>query len=252
MARAKILIVEDESIIAEYLQEVLVDMGYEVPAMAVSGSQAIEKAEEVMPDLILMDIRLKGEMDGIEAAKWIHARLNVPVIFMTGCPDDEVLERAKTINPYGYMIKPFNKKTLKTNVEMAFHRVKIERQLYENRGNFFAVLENIKNAVIAADMDGKVKVINNSAKTLTGWNEQEAVGKSLEAVFNIKSEEDRLNAKNLIEKSIQAGNSIDQLNHTVLTSKCGKKTSISYNMIPIKDENNNITNVVLVFQDTAG
>ena len=107
MASSRILITEDEGIVALDLQCTLEGMGYSVVAVASAGEEAIEKAEKTQPDLVLMDIVLAGAMDGVEAAEQIHDQLHIPVIFLTAYADDHILERAKRAEPYGYIIKPF-------------------------------------------------------------------------------------------------------------------------------------------------
>lgn len=126
MKKANILIVEDESIVAQEIKICLENMGHAVASMAKRGEEAIIKAEEDLPDIILMDIQLKGQMDGIEAADIIQSRLGIPVIFLTAYHDDERLERAKFTRPYGYVLKPFQERDLKITIEMALYAAEME------------------------------------------------------------------------------------------------------------------------------
>jgi len=119
MVKAKILVVDDERIIANDIQDMLKDMGYDVPAIASSGEEAIKKAEEIKPDLVLMNIGLKGDMDGIDAAAHIHNRFDIPVVYVTAYMDEKRLERAKVTKPFGYIIKPFEDKELASAIEKA-------------------------------------------------------------------------------------------------------------------------------------
>ena len=119
MAKANILVVEDESIVALDLKHRLRNLGYAVVAIVASGSKAIEKAGETQPDLVLMDIRLKGDMDGIEAAREIQIRFETPVIYLTALADKDTLERAEATRPYGYVIKPFDEAELHNTIEKA-------------------------------------------------------------------------------------------------------------------------------------
>lgn len=125
----KILIVEDELIIAENIKVMLNSLGYLVPNIIVSGEEAVDKVGKTNPDLVLMDIKLKGKIDGIETAKQIRADCDIPIIFLTAFSDEATLQKAKITKPFGYIIKPFNKRELQANIEMAFYRHKIERQL---------------------------------------------------------------------------------------------------------------------------
>ncbi len=131
---ARIMIVEDLSITALDLKNRLRRMGYEVLALAGSGEEAIQKAEETRPDLILMDIRLKGDMDGVEAAQRIREKLDIPVIYLTAHADDTTLQRAMVTGPYGYVLKPFEEKELRITIEMALHRHRGEVRLREQSG----------------------------------------------------------------------------------------------------------------------
>jgi len=128
MAKANIMIVEDEAIVAEELKISLEDMDYTVTSIVKSGEQAIKKAEQDCPDIILMDIRLKGRMDGIEAAELIRSRLEIPVVFLTAYADDDKLERAKLTMPFGYILKPFQDRDLEVTIEIALYTAKIEAE----------------------------------------------------------------------------------------------------------------------------
>ena len=128
VAQATILVVEDESIVALDLQQRLTDMGYSVPAVAASGQDALKKAADIRPDLVLMDIRLKGDMDGIEVAEQIRDLLNAPPVYLTAYTDEDTLQRAKITEPFGYIVKPFDERTLRSTVEMALYRSQTERK----------------------------------------------------------------------------------------------------------------------------
>jgi signal transduction histidine kinase len=132
MAKTKILVVEDEGIIAKDIRNRLEKMGHFVPAVAVSGEEAIKKAAEIQPDLVLMDIILKGEMDGIEAAGQIRTRFNIPVIYLTAHTGENILQRAKLTEPFGYIVKPFEERELQTAIEMALYRYKMEERLRQS------------------------------------------------------------------------------------------------------------------------
>ncbi len=122
MTDAKILVVEDENIVALEIKKRLQKLGYIVPGVASTGEDAIIKAEGILPDLVLMDIMLKGEIDGIQAAGEIRSRFNIPVIYLTAYSDEETLERAKLTEPYGYILKPFEEDDLRTTIEIALYR----------------------------------------------------------------------------------------------------------------------------------
>ena len=129
-SKIKIMIVEDEIITARDEKQTLEKLGYSVSAIVGSGEEAVKKAEEDRPDLVLMDIELSGKMDGIEAAGILHSRFDIPSIFVTAYADDKILERAKITEPFGYLIKPFENKELLSNIVMALykHRAEMERK----------------------------------------------------------------------------------------------------------------------------
>lgn len=127
MEEVKVLIVEDENIIALNIKKKLKSFGYAVPAIVSTGEEAVKMAEIISPDLILMDIMLKGDMDGVAAAEEIKERFDIPVIYLTAYSDDKVLERAKITEPYGYIVKPFKAIDLRSNIEMALYRHSVQK-----------------------------------------------------------------------------------------------------------------------------
>lgn len=133
MADISIMIVEDEAITALELQAQLEDWGYGVPAIAMTGKEALEKAEETQPDLVLMDIVLKGDMDGIEAAQQIRARYDIPVVYLTAYADKNTLARSKVTEPYGYILKPFDDRELQVVISIALYKHSVEKQLRKYR-----------------------------------------------------------------------------------------------------------------------
>ncbi len=128
MAKRRILVVEDESVIANEIQGTLRELGYAAVAAVDSGEKAIEEADEHNPDLVLMDIVLKGEIDGIQAAEHIRAQHNIPVVYLTAYADESTLQRAKISEPYGYLVKPFEDRELHSNIEMALYKHESEEE----------------------------------------------------------------------------------------------------------------------------
>lgn len=126
MTNARIMIVEDEWIAAEDTRNRLEDLGYTVSSLASTGKEAIQKAEEDKPDLVVTDIVLEGEMDGIEVAKQIYSRFNIPFIYLTAYADDKILERIKITEPFGYIVKPFTDEDLTIAIELALYKHKAE------------------------------------------------------------------------------------------------------------------------------
>ncbi|MEW6160655.1 MAG: response regulator [Verrucomicrobiota bacterium] len=144
MTHANILIVEDESIVAKDIEARLKHMGHVVVGQAPSGAMAIELAEKACPDLVLMDIMLKGEIDGIQSAEIIRNRLRLPVIFLTAFSDDATLARAKIAEPYGYILKPFEERELSITIEMALYKHRMERDRAELTRQLQEALANVE------------------------------------------------------------------------------------------------------------
>ncbi len=122
MIPARIMIVEDERITAEDIYDILTQLGYTVTALVSTGADAIRHAELTRPDLVMMDIRIRGDMDGVEAAREIRERFDIPVVYLTAHADRETLDRAKLAEPLGYLIKPFQEAELLASIEMALHK----------------------------------------------------------------------------------------------------------------------------------
>ena len=214
------------------------NMGYEAPDVALSGEKAIKKAGEIRPDLILMDIKLKGEMDGIEAAEIIHDRFDIPVVYLTAFADEETLERAKITEPFGYLLKPFEEQDLQSTIEMALYKSKMEQRLKEREHWFSTVLQSIGDAVIATDKNGNVTFMNFVAESLTGDDKEKALGKKLTDRFHIKV----LNEKGL---------DINKAGQALLIDRKKTEIPVDYSKAPIKDRKGNNLGSVLVLRDVT-
>jgi two-component system response regulator LytT len=142
MSKKNILVIEDEAIVSKDIQQSLKKLGYNIVGSAATGEKAIELAKEMNPDLVLMDIMLKGEMSGIDAAHQIKAAINVPVIYLTAYADENTLAKAKVTEPYGYIIKPFKEVDLQTSIEMALYKYSKEREVIKERDFLYSLVEN--------------------------------------------------------------------------------------------------------------
>lgn len=174
----RILIVEDQSIVALDIQNRLKSLKYSVVGIASSGAGAIKKAEELKPDLILMDIMLKGDMDGINAANEIRKRIDIPIIYLTAYADNDTLQRAKITRPFGYLLKPFEEKELYTTIEMSLYRHKMEREIKENELWFESILSDLNLPILLTDINGKISFANNEIQSLIGFKNFEQIGRA--------------------------------------------------------------------------
>lgn len=199
----KILMVEDESIEAMDIKQTLESFGYEVPYVASSGEEAINKALEIMPDLILMDIILKGETDGVEAASRIKS-LEIPVIYLTAHSEESTIERAKLTEPYGYIIKPYEHTELKYAIELALYKHKTEIKLKESEKQYRSILENIQDAYVRVNTDGRIIMVSPSAASMYGFDSpQEMIG--IPAISLYKNPERRSVVLGDLKKEVQVG-----------------------------------------------
>jgi PAS domain S-box-containing protein len=241
---AKILVVEDENIVAKDIQNTLKALGYTVTAVVASGEEAIQKAGETQPDLVLMDIMLKGYQDGVEAARQIFARFNIPVVYLTAYTDETTLQRAKITEPYGYILKPFEERELHIAIEMAIYKHKMAKKLKEREQWLATILRSINDAVIVTDDKSLVTFMNPVAETLTGWKQKDALGKNLAEIFKIVAAENRTAAPPASRHGAAA-------NHSLLSASDGREIPIDDSAAPIRDENGNLTGAVLVFRDIS-
>jgi PAS domain S-box-containing protein len=253
MTGEQILIVEDEVIVAKNIQNKLENLGYIVPDIVTTGEEAVEKAIEIRPDLILMDIKLKGEIDGVEAAEQIRRRFDVPIVYLTGYGDNQLLQRAKLTEPYGYILKPFETKELQSNITIALYKSRIENKLRDNEEWLITVLESIGDAVIAVDKEENITFINPMAEQLTGWKRNDALEKNLKKVFNVVDEKTRISEENLADIAIKQDAIVNLENRNVLLlTKDGEERHIDDTAAPIKDHKGNIIGCIIVFRDITG
>jgi PAS domain S-box-containing protein len=252
VAKAKILMVEDESIVAIDLQHRLTGMGYSVPAVAASGQDALKKASEIRPDLVLMDIRLRGDMDGIEVAEQIRDLLDIPPVYLTAYTDEDTLRRAKITEPFGYIVKPFDERTLRSTIEMALYRCKTERQLKQREAWLKAILRCVSEGVIAADQHCQIALMNPGAEALTGWKQEEALNADLSDVFQVIDAETRSPAENLMAAVCRKHEEVALPNSSLLIARAGAEAPVEGTAVPIVDDKGSVTGVVVAFRRANG
>ncbi|HEY9623156.1 MAG TPA: ATP-binding protein [Crinalium sp.] len=238
----QILIVEDEGLIADNLQEVLEFLNYSVPAIASSGEQALRHVAELRPDLVLMDIRIKGDMDGIQAAELIWQQFQIPVIYVTGHSDKSTVQRARLTAPFGYLLKPIKERELYVAIESALQRC--ERERWVN-----GVLKSIGDAVMVVDASGALKFLNPVAEAMTGWPLREAIDRPLTEVFTIIDEQTRLPIANPVLTVLQDGIRIKLESNLLLLTRQGATIPIADSIAALNDNKGAITGAVIVFRD---
>lgn len=236
MTSARILIVEDESIVAKDLRQSLNGLGYTVIGAVATGEDAVKQAAELKPDLILMDVMLKGAMDGIDAAAKIRELHSIPVIYLTAYTDDETLLRAKQTEAWGYLLKPFEDRELRTTIEMALYKHTMERKLRESHEWLQTALRCIRDAVLVADAGGFVQFMNAAAEMLTGWRQIEAVGRKLTDVLCLMKED----ATDLVEKAwrdaIERGVEMPMDSDARLIARDGRQAPVEHSFALLRDD----------------
>ena len=200
-SRARVLIVEDESIVAMDLKNSLKILGYEVVGTAATGEEAIARANETRPDLVLMDIILKGDMDGVEASEVIRARHDIPIIFLTACADDMTLQRAKVTEPLGYLLKPFDEWELHGHIDVALYRHQMERKLRESEERYSLATQGANDGLWDWNLKSNEIYFSPRWKSMLGYADTQ-VGHAPEEWFGRLHPADKEHVQKLLAQHI--------------------------------------------------
>ena len=179
LEKPKILVVEDESIVAIDLSHTLMSLGYDVVDTAGTGEDALNIVQKKRPDLVLMDIQLRGEMDGIQVAEKIQNTLKIPVIYLSAFSDSKTISRARQTEPYGYIQKSFDHNDLHSTIEMALYKSKMERRVIEKERLLSTTFKSIQEGVITTDLNGIIRLINKSAEILFHVQHERIIGQKI-------------------------------------------------------------------------
>jgi PAS domain S-box-containing protein len=189
---ARLLVVEDDVIVANNLRDRLRGLGYTVCGIVFSGEEAIERVTEAHPDLVLMDIKLEGEVDGVAAAQELRVRFNTPVVYLTGYADEATLQRAKLSEPYGYILKPFEIRELHSTIEMALYKHAMEQRLKESEHKYRTLVEHsLQGIMIIQGAPPRVVFANAPCADITGYSVDELTGLPPEDTLALVLREDR-------------------------------------------------------------
>lgn len=248
---AKILIVEDEAIVAMDISYQLTEMGYQVCAIADNGATAIGLVEQHRPDIVLMDIVLKGSMDGVETAKHVSHRFQTPVIFLTAYSDSHTIMRAAQTAPYGYLTKPFQANELRAVIEVALYKAGMETRLRESERWFSATLRCVADAVIATDEEERVKFMNPQAEEALGWNMEEILGRKISEVLVLQNARTHAAEDNPLTRALQGNMVIGIEFGTLLVSRNGQQFPIDDSAAPIRDDNGHVLGAVMAFRNVG-
>lgn len=248
MRKTRILVVEDESIVARDIRNMLVGLGYDVTAVVPGAKTAVKKAQETAPDLVLMDVMLQGEITGVEAAEQIYTNFSIPVVYLTAYADSTTVQQAKKTEPFGYIIKPFEERELQTTIEIALYKYKMQMELKDRERWLSTILKSIGDGVIATNKIGAITFMNPLAENLTGWKLEQALDKTLGDVFKVMNQKPGKIQKISVKKILKGEGTV-LTDEAILVSRNGKKTPIYPRMEPIKDDGGNTSGAVLAFTD---
>ncbi|MGJ4751763.1 response regulator [Leptospira kmetyi] len=246
MESSKILIVEDETLVAQDIKRRLLKMGYGNLLVSASGEDAIEKSKVFQPDLILMDIILsKGSISGIESAKKIREFLDVPIIYLTASSDVDTMKEAKETNPNGFILKPFQTRELQIAIELILYKNTSEKEIQKKDRLVRSTLKNMGEGIVAIDNTETVYFINTVALTLTGWKEEEALGSSIYEILNLVP----LNRSNDVEARDFVSNSRSSPVEGFLLSKNGERKNVEIMNRAILGNESKVIGKVLIIRE---
>jgi PAS domain S-box-containing protein/putative nucleotidyltransferase with HDIG domain len=248
-ADQSILVVEDERMVALDIERLVQNMGYTLAGSADTGEAAVDLAGKLRPSLVLMDIKLKGPMDGVEAARLIQEAWGIPIIYLTAYADETTLQRARLTGPFGYLIKPFEDRELRLTIEMALYKHRAEAALQENRRWLATTLKSIGDAVLATDPRGLVTFLNPAAEALLEWGEAEARGRPVSEVFRVLDEATLAPVENPALSLLRGGGLGWPSRDLLLLTAGGGKTPIAGNAAPIVNDQGETLGVALVFRN---
>jgi len=242
----QILVVEDERITGEDIKRGLKKAGYDVPAIVSSGEEAVQEAKKLQPDLVIMDIKLEGEMDGIEAAEKIKSKFDIPVIYLTAYSDENTLKRAKITHPsgfilkepFGFLHKPFEDSELHTAIDITLNTHKIEKRFKSQNKWFQTMLSSISDPVISTNSEGKINFMNSPAEDITGFKESDVFKLSITDIFpDLKNLEDFQN-----EFKLQMPSDL------VLKTKNGDVVQVDGSVNPVLGQDDKLEGYTVIFR----
>lgn len=245
-----IMVVEDERIVAKNIEESLRLMGYDVLGNHATSADCLRHASERRPDLVLMDVQLEGELDGIQTAKLLRNRYDVPVIFLTAFGDDATLSRAREVEAYGYILKPFRASDLHAGVEIAVAKHRLECELRDRERWFSTTLRAIGDGVVTVDSEQRVTFVNRVGEALLGCTQGQLVGRPLEDVFQLTDERTGQRVPVPVGEAVALEGSTRTSSNRLLSTTAGN-VPIEDSVAPIIDERGKHWGAVIVFRDVS-
>ena len=236
MENNRILVVEDEHIVALDIKMHLENYGYSVPAIYATGEEVLVNFELIDPLLVIMDIKLQGRLDGLETAREIKRRYRVPVVLLTAHADEATVERAKESQPFGYIIKPFEERELRTAIVVALSRHEMEQEIMRREQLFSTTLNSIGDGVVVTDTENTVQFMNPVAARMVEMKQEDCVGCAMDEILSLEYDDDQAE---------------DDGGVAYLVSGSGTRTAVDANSSPLLDETNQIRGTVWVYRDIS-
>ncbi len=246
---AYILIVEDEKDVAWITKEALKELGHRVFDEVTTASEATLTASIIRPDLVLMDIQIEGEVNGIEAAEEIYRLHDIPVVYLTAYADEQTLAQATRTYPFGYVVKPFHIQQLHTTIQIALQRHQREQALKQQQAGLSDMLTSMGDAAIATDRRGVVTFMNPMAERMTGWRKKDALGQDINQVIPLIYALNREPVENPGLQVMRLGYALNLPDGCLLRTKDGTERVISDSAAPIKNRDGEIVGSIMIFQD---
>ncbi|MCG8571328.1 MAG: response regulator [Spirochaetes bacterium] len=251
--KIKVLIVEDETIISIFLENLLIELGYEVCGSFIKGKQCLNQYQQLNPHIILMDIALRGKINGIETAKIIYEQSALPVIFLTAYSDMNLIQKAKQVYPFGYIIKPFEKETIHTAIEIAMNTYYYEQKIKQNEHKLLSIITHMNKGIIITNHKGQITEWNLMCEEITGLTKDYVLGKYLWDVdYQLLPAEKKMDTMyqlmstsilNMLEENSQLNKNSPKQDYTIDIQGSKKTIRSSIFVIP-SDEGKNLISIL--------
>jgi len=248
MEKARIMIVEDEGVVAMSIRESLQGLGYDVPVVAMNGEDAVARLLETEPDLILMDIQLKGGASGIETAERIRQRLDVPVVYLTAFSDEETLEQAQLTEPYGYVLKPYDEKSLHAVIQISLMKHRRRRSKRENDWWTSAVAESMMEAVVICDPKGYIKFANPASESLLAHTRTQMMETRLSEMIRLADPDTQAPIAFPVSAPLLEGKSAMKVNCRLVKAE-GAQTLVDLSASPLRSPEGTLFGILYVFRE---
>jgi diguanylate cyclase (GGDEF)-like protein/PAS domain S-box-containing protein len=247
----KILVVEDEKVLAVDIRNSLQKLGYRVPEITDSGEAAIKQVAETHPNLVLIDICLTGTVDAMQVGDIIRNNFHVPVLYLIEYTAQNNSHKYPSGEPFSYILKPFAEKDLQIAVEMALYKNQIEKKLSLEQQHLLTIINSMGSAVIVTDTSGCTQMMNPVAEELTGWKQSDIFGKEITQTLCLMDKDTGEEIDYIVKQVVKKGEVLSLPDNCTLITKTGSEISIGDNVAPIRDRNGEISGMVFTLQDIS-